>query len=327
MQKAIRFHELGGPEVLRMEDVPARQPGPGEVLLKVRAVGLNRAESMYYRGHYMEKVVLPSGLGYEATGTVSAVGPDVDPTLIGRRLSTIPGFSMNKYPVLAEEAVVPASVLAAVPDSFSAIEAAAVWMQYCTAYGALVPFGRVAAGDFVIVTAASSSVGLAAIQIVRTQGGTSIATTRTSAKKDQLLALGADHVIATEEEDLAARVQSITAGKGARIVFDPVGGDYINTLAQATANGGTIFLYGMLSGKPTPFPMAAFGRRIGMFGYTFGELRGAPEWETMKKYIYDHLADESFNPVIARTFLFDQTVEAYKYLESNQQIGKVVVTL
>ena len=91
--------------------------------------------------------------------------------------------------------------------------------------------------------------------------------------------LGADHVIATEEEDLVAQVQSITGGKGARIVFDPVGGDYINTLAQATANGGTIFLYGMLSGKPTPFPLATFGRTIGMFGYTFLELRGTPEWE------------------------------------------------
>ena len=102
-------------------------------------------------------------------------------------------------------------------------------MQYCTAYGALVPFGKVAAGDFVIITAASSSVGIAAIQIVKAQGGISIATTRTSAKKDQLIALGADHVIVTEEEDLVARVQSITGGKGARIVFDPVGGDYINS--------------------------------------------------------------------------------------------------
>jgi NADPH:quinone reductase-like Zn-dependent oxidoreductase len=234
---------------------------------------------------------------------------------------------MNRYPALAEEAVVPASVLAAVPDSFSAIEGAAVWMQYCTAYGALVTFGKVAAGDFVIITAASSSVGLAAIQIVKAQGGISIATTRTSAKKDRLIALGADHVIVTEEEDLVARAQSITGGKGARIVFDPVGGDYINTLAQATANGGAIFLYGMLSQKPTPFPLAAFGRTIGMFGYTFGELRGTPEWETMKKYIYDHLADGSFKPKIARTFPFDQTVEAYKYLESNEQIGKIVITL
>ena len=327
MTKAIRFNQIGGPEVLHIEDQSEREPGLDEVLLKVEAVGLNRAESMYYHGFYMEKVNLPSGLGYEAVGRVIAVGPKVDPSLIGKRFGTIPGYSMNQYPVLAEKAVVPASVLAAVPESFSAIEGAAVWMQSCTAYGALVSFGKVAAGDFVIITAASSSVGLAAIQIVRAQGGISIATTRTSAKKDQLIALGADHVIVTEEEELVARVQAITGGKGARVVFDPVGGDYINTLAQATSNGGTIFLYGMLSGKPTPFPLAAFGRTIGMFGYTFGELRGTPEWETMKKYIYDRLADGSFKPKVARTFPFDQTVEAYRYLESNEQIGKVVITL
>ncbi len=327
MPKAIRFNQLGGPENLHVEDLPERKPGPGEVLLKVEAVGLNRAESMYYHGQYLEKTNLPSGLGYEAIGKVLAVGPEVDPALTGKRFGTIPGFSMSQYPVLAEEAVVPAEVLAAVPESFSAVEGAAVWMQYCTAYGALVTFGKVAAGDFVILTAASSSVGLAAIQIVKAQGGISIATTRTSAKKDQLLALGADHVIVTDEEDLVARVQSITGGKGARIVFDPVGGDFMNTLAQATAAGGTIFLYGMLSGKPTPFPMAAFARTIGMFGYTFNELRGTPDWETMKTYIYDRLVDGSFKPTIAKTFPFDQTVEAYKYLESNEQIGKVVITL
>ena len=269
----------------------------------------------------------PSGLGYEALGTVLAVGPEVDPALIGKRFGTIPGFSMKQYPVLAEEAVVPASVLASVPDSLSAIEGAAVWMQYCTAYGALVPLGKVTGGDFVIITAASSSVGLAAIQIVKAQGGISIATTRTSAKKPQLLALGADHVIVTEEEDLVARVKDITAGKGARVIFDPVGGDTINTLGQATANGGIIFLYGMLSGKPTPFPMTTFSRGVAMFGYSFNQLRGTPEWEGMKKYIYDHLANGTFKPEIARTFPFDQAVEAYRYLESNEQIGKVVVTL
>ena len=327
MPKAVRFNQLGGPDVLRIEDIPSRPPGQGEVLLRVEAVGLNRAESMYYHGAYMEKPDLPSGLGYEAVGTVSAVGPGVDASLAGKRFGTIPGFSMNRFPVLAEEAVVPVDVLARIPDSFSAAQGAAVWMQYCTAYGALVPFGRVSTGDFVIITAASSSVGLAGFQIVKAQGGISIATTRTLAKKDRLLALGADHVVATEEEDLPARVKEITGGKNARIVFDPVGGDSINTLAQSTANGGTIFLYGMLSGKPTPFPMTAFGRSIAMYGYTFGELRGTPEWEVMKQYILDHLSDGSFKPEIARSFPFDQTAAAYRYLEGNEQVGKVVVTL
>ena len=326
MPKAIRFNQFGGPEVLHFEQTAERQPGAGEVSLTIQAVGLNRAESMYYHGVYMEQPTLPSGLGYEAVGIVSAVGPDVDASLTGKRFGTIPGFSMKQYPVLAETAIVPASVLAPIPDNFSATEGAAVWMQYCTAYGALVAFGKVASGDFVLITAASSSVGLAAIQIVKAQGGISIATTRTAAKKDQLLSLGADHVIVTNDEDFPARVKDITGGKGARIVFDPVGGDYINTIAQATASGGTIFLYGMLSGKPTPFPMAAFGRRIAMFGYTFNELRGTPQWDPMVSYIYDHLADGAFKPEIARTFPFDQAIDAYKYLESNEQIGKVVVT-
>jgi NADPH:quinone reductase-like Zn-dependent oxidoreductase len=327
MPKAIRFNEIGGPEVLHFEDIPERQPGPGEVALKVQAVGLNRAESMYYHGVYMEKVTPPSGLGYEAVGIVTAVGPDVDAALIGKRFGTIPGFSMGKYPCLAEQAIVPADVLAALPEHLSATEGAAVWMQYCTAYGALVPFANVSSGDFVIITAASSSVGLAAIQIVKQQGGISIATTRTSAKKDQLLALGADHVIVTDDEDLVARVMAITSGKGARVVFDPVGGDFIQTLGAATAFGGTIFLYGMLAGTPTPFPLSTFGRKIAMFGYTFNELRNTPEWDKMKSYIFDHLASGAFHPEIARTFPFDQSIEAYKFLESNQQIGKVVITL
>jgi NADPH:quinone reductase len=327
MYRAIRFDRLGGPEVLRSEDIADRRPEAGEVSLKVEAVGLNRAESMYYHGSYMEQPELPSGLGYEAVGTVVLVGAGVDSSLVGQRFGTIPGYSMNKYPVLAEMAVVPASVLAPLPESLSAAEGAAVWMQYCTAYGALVPFGKVSGDDFVIITAASSSVGLAAIQIVKAQGGTSIATTRTAAKKDRLLGLGADHVIVTNDEDLVARVGEITGGKGARIVFDPIGGDGVNRLAQATANGGAIFIYGMLSGQPTSLPMSAFGRRIALYGYTFNELRGTPDWEEMKRYIYDHLADGSFKPEIARIFPFAETAEAYKYLESNEQVGKVVITL
>jgi NADPH:quinone reductase len=282
---------------------------------------------MYYHGFYMERPKLPSGLGYEAVGTVAAVGAGVDGSLVGRRFGTIPGYSMNRYPVLAETAIVPASVLAPLPESFSATEGAAVWMQYSTAYGALVPFGKVSGDDFVIITAATSSVGLAAIQIVKAQGGTSIASTRTAAKRDRLLALGADHVIVTEEEDLVARVGEITGSKGARIVFDPIGGNGVNELAQATANGGAIFIYGMLSGQPTPFPMSAFGRRIAMYGYTFNELRNTPDWEVMKRYIFDHLVDGAFKPEISRVFPFAETVEAYRYLESNEQIGKVVITL
>ena len=326
MPKAVRFHEFGGPDVLKIEEVSLREPGPGEVTLEVAAVGLNRAESLYFHGQYFEQPRLPSGVGYEAVGTILKIGPDVDPSLIGKQFGTIPGFSMNQFPVLGEQATVPVSELAALPPTLSPVEAAAVWMQYPTAYGALVYRGKVGPGDFVILTAASSSVGLAAIQIVRAQGGTAIAATRTLAKKQQLLDLGAHHVVATQDEDLPARVSEITGGKGARIVFDPVGGDYVGTLAKATAAEGTIFLYGLLSGQPPVYPIAAFGRGISLTSYAMTEMKVPGRFEAMKTYIYDHLLDGTFKPRIAKTFPFAQTADAYKYLESNEQVGKVVVT-
>jgi Zn-dependent alcohol dehydrogenase len=135
---------------------------------------------------------------------------------MGKRAATVPGYSMNRYGVLGEEAIVPADSLAQYPTRLSTTEAAAIWMQYLTAYGALVKFGDVHAGDFVVITAASSSVGLAAIQIVKAQGATVIASTRTSTKREQLLSLGADHVIASEEENLVDRVKQLTSDKGAR---------------------------------------------------------------------------------------------------------------
>lgn len=325
--KAVRFHELGGPEILKIEEVALRQPEKDEVVIEVAAVGLNRAESMFFRGDYIYQPNLPAGLGYEAVGKVIAVGADVDLSLLGKRVSTIPGFSMNQWPALAEKAVVPAHELVEVPPTLSNVDAAASWMQYTTAYGALVELGKVGPGDFVLVTAASSSVGLAAIQIAKAQGAVAIATTRTSSKKPQLFQLGADHVIATEEENLPACVAKITGGKLARIVFDPVGGDYVNILAQATAFEGTIILYGMLSGKPTPYPMSGIWNGVALSFYLMMQTKIPERIERMKRYVYDRLADGTFKPKVDRVFRFEEVVDAYRYLESNQQVGKIVVTL
>ena len=327
--KAVRFEKLGGPEVLKLEDVSLREPGPDEVKLRVEAIGLNRAESMYFHGIYMEKPEFPSGLGYEAVGLVEAVGPGGDASLVGKRFGTVPGFSQNRYPVLAEQAIVPANVLAASPEKLSTVESAAVWMQYLTAYGALVFFGRIGRGDFVVIPAASSSVGLAAIQITKAEGATSIATTRTSAKKAELLQLGADHVIATEEEDLSARVAEITGGKGARVIFDPVAGPYVKTLVSAAAQEGTIFLYGVLSGEATPFPvMEAFAKGVSLTAYTLHQITAYPERiAEAKRYVIERLEDGRFKPKVARVFRLAEVQDAYRYLESNQQVGKVVITV
>ena len=329
MPKVIRFHELGGPQSLKFEDVPTPQPKEGEVRLKVKAVGLNRAEALFTRGKYLEQPKLPAGLGYEAAGTVDAVGPGVDQSWLGKQVATIPAFSMNQYPMLGEEVLAPVHALGEYPPNLTPVQAAAIWMQYFTAYGGLIQIGQVAAGDYVVITAASSSVGLAAIEITKAEGGIAIATTRKRDKASELLKLGADHVIATEEEDIVARVKEITGGKGARVIFDPVAGPFVDKLAAIASNRGIIVEYGSLSQQPTQFPLGvALLKGLTLRGYILWEVTGDPKKLAVgKKYFYDRLADGRFHPKVDKTFPFAQTVQAYEYLESNQQIGKVVITV
>src|SRR5262245_4479624 len=218
MPRIVQFHRLGGPEVLEIVDVPSSEPSSGEVTLRVQAIGLNRAESMFMHGYYLEPPRLPARLGYEASGIVTAIGPSVDPRWLYKNVSTIPAFSPNRYGVIGTEVIVPVHALAEYPSHLTPIEATSIWMQYMTAYGALVDLGRLKKKEFALITAASSSVGLAAIQTVKAEGAVSIATTRTEAKRDELLALGADHVVVTDAEDLVSRIKDITGGAGARIL-------------------------------------------------------------------------------------------------------------
>lgn len=327
--KVVRFHAVGGPEVLKIEEEPIPEPGKGEALLHVKAIGLNRAEVMFRSGQYLETPVLPSKLGYEAAGVVAAVGPDVDKSWIGKKASTVPGFVMTSYGVYGELALVPASALAVYPEKLSPEEGTSIWMQYLTAYGALITNAQIKKGDFVIITAASSSVGIAAIEMVKAEGAVSIATTRASKKKGILVEVGADHVIATEEEDFLARVKEITGGQGARVIFDPIGGKGIELLAEAAALEGTIFEYGALAPEPTPFPLfAALSKGLTVRGYTVREILSVPERKAKAvRYVFDQIEKGHFKPRIDRVFPLAQIVEAHRYMESNQQIGKIVVTV
>lgn len=327
--KIVRFHQTGGPEVLKCEDLSLPEPAGGEARLRVKAIGLNRAEVMFREGRYLVAPELPSKLGYEASGIVEAIGPGVDLSWLGKTVSTVPAFPANKYGVYGEVAIVPALALAEYPATLSFEQGTSIWMQYLTAYGALIQFGNLTRGDFVLITAASSSVGIAAIEIAKAEGATSIATTRTAAKKAQLLALGADHVIVTGEEDLAARVSEITAGKGARIIFDPIAGKGLEALANAASFHGTIFQYGALAAEPTPFPLfATLSKGLTIRGYTLFEVVANPDvFPKAKQYVFDHVAAGRFKPIIDKTFPLSQIVEAHRYMESNQQIGKIVVTV
>jgi NADPH:quinone reductase-like Zn-dependent oxidoreductase len=328
MPKIVRFHEVGDASVLKIEELPKPQPKEGEVLLKVEAIGLNRAEVMFRMGQYLEQPHFPSLLGYEASGIIEAVGPGVTGLKPGDRVSSIPSFLMTKYGTYGEYVVLPAHALAPYPANLSPVEGAAIWMQYFTAYG-VVEIGGLKKGQHLLITAAASSVGLAAIQIAKALGAISIATTRSKAKASALSDAGADFVVNTKNEDLVQRIQDITGGKGFALAFDPVAGPGLETLAKAAGEYAIILEYGALDPEPTPYPLfAAIGKGLNIRGFRVSEILSAPEhFGRAKKFITDKLADGTFRPIIAKTFALSEIVEAHRYMESNEHVGKIVVTV
>jgi NADPH:quinone reductase-like Zn-dependent oxidoreductase len=325
--RVVRIHRLGGPEVLTLETSDVGDPGAGQALVRIQAIGLNRSEAGYRSGQYLIAPKLPSLMGYEASGILEAVGAGVTGFTVGEPVCVLPNFRMGEYGVYADRAIVPASSLTAPPPGLGPVESASVWMQYFTAFG-IVQAGRLALGDFVLIPAASSSVGLAAIQIANWLGAEPIALTRTSAKREALLAQGARHVVASTECDVPAEVMRITGGRGAKVVFDPVGGPFVETLAKAMTDEGTLIVYGSLAGAATPYPhWSAALKGLSMRGWVASQIWNHPQRFThFRELILRGLAGGHLHPVIAKTFGLDDIIEAHRYLESNQQVGKIIVT-
>jgi NADPH:quinone reductase-like Zn-dependent oxidoreductase len=329
MSRSIKFAKAGGPEVLEFIETQVPAPGPHEVRIKVKAIGINRADSMWRNDKYTEPVKFPAGLGYEAAGIVDAVGKDVTGFAAGDAVSTIPAFSLNKYSTYGEVILVPDHAVVKHPESLSFVEAASVWMMFITAYGALIFDAQVKAGDFVIIPAASSSVGLAAIQIANYAGATPIVLTRTSEKKTRLHEAGGAHVIATQEQDVVAEVMRITDGNGARVAFDPVGGLDFPKLIAALSNQGIAYIYGALSDGDTPMPVLEMIRKMPTVkGYSVRLVLGdEARRKVAVEYVTNGLASGALKPIIDRIFKFDDMVEVHRYLENSGQFGKIVVTL
>src|SRR5471030_2777561 len=329
MSRIIHFTAPGGPEVLTYKDIDVAVPAAGEVRIRVKAIGLNRAESMWRTGEYIEEVKLPARLGYEAAGFVDAVGPDVTGFAVGDAVNTIPAFSQNQYGMYGELVLAPVSAVVKHPPGLSFEEAASIWMMFITVYGAFVEAADLKAGDAVLIPAASSSVGLAAIQLVNMIGATPIALTRSSAKRQQLLDDGAAFVIATEEQDMVAEVMRITNGAGARVVFDPVGGPSLRKLIQAMTTGGMLLVYGALSEEPSELSyLDLLIKMPTIVGFTIWSTTGDPvRQKAAVDFILAGLASGALKPVIDKTFTFDEMVEAHRYLEANDQFGKIVVTV
>lgn len=329
MPKVIRFHQVGGPDVLQFDDIAVAAPQAGEVQIRVKALGINRAEVMYRTGAYVIEPRFPATLGYEASGEVTAVGPGVDDVAVGDAVSVIPAFSFADYGMYGELVNAPAHAVVRNPVGVSHEQAAATWMKFVTAYGALIHYGKLHSSDTVVIGAATSSVGLAAIQIAKRVGATAIALTRSLEKAATLRDLGADHVLLSHDPDLTPRILEASGGKGARIIFDPVGGPGARDLLRAMAQGGIYYQYGALDARDMPVPvMEILAKHLVIQGYELFEItQDEAALAQAKAFISEGLAAKALRPVIDRVFRFDDIREAHRYMEAGNQVGKIVVTL
>ncbi len=270
MPITAQFDALGGPENVKLIDRSTQPPAPGEVQVRMRAAGLNRAELLYIAGHYLVQPPIPEALlGAEGAGEIVAIGEDVSDYSIGDRVCVLPMMDWAKYETLAEVANVPANALERIPDGISYEDAAAFWMAFATAYGMILQSGEMpnkADGRTAVITGASSSVGTAAFQILREIGAVSIATTRTQKKVSDLRKAGADHVVVRDDEDLGSRLAEITNGNGVDLVCDSIIGKMIEPVAEALAAEGTLVLMGFQSGEVPGLPSTRSSQKASRSG-------------------------------------------------------------
>jgi NADPH:quinone reductase-like Zn-dependent oxidoreductase len=327
MSKSIFFYQPGAADVQRIEDVAVPQPGPHDVQIRVQAIGLNRSDLIYRRGDHPTRPPSPSSNGAEAAGVVVSVGAGVHGFVVGDDVTVVPHMDplRGTYGELINVAA--SRVMKAAPG-LSSLENAAFWASYLTAYGGLIQIGQLAAGEFVIIPAASSSVGLAAIQIAKAVGARAIALTRDPGKIERLLQAGADAAFLTGGEHLSKQLDECMSGRGARVVFDPVGGSGTAVLAQALCKYGTYVIYGVMSGEATQFPIAAaFENLLTMTVFRLDFVNRPEEFAHAKHFLDAHLSSGALKPAIDRVFPFADVIEAHLYMESNRHFGKIVLTV
>lgn len=324
MPRVVMFDEFGGPDVMHVVEEPVVEPAAGEVRVRIEAFSVNPLDQMMRSGTSPAPVPLPRArLGVEGTGVVDALGPEVTGLEVGDPvvLTAVPDASVRGS--YAEYTTVPASRVIARPDGLGVTEAAAIWVAYSTAYGALFEKAGMRPGDHVLISAASGGVGRAAMQIANQIGAVPIAVTRHSAKKDDLLAAGAAAVIATDHMDVAEAVRHHTGGTGADIVLDVVMGPGQQDLLAATRPGGTLVAAGFLDPRPTPFPRRP---QLTIISYgSFEHTLDAVVVRRMAAFLNAGVRLGALRPAIDKVFTLDDVVDAHRHLEKGLHAGKKIV--
>ncbi len=311
--KAIRFYEFGGPEVLRLEDAPDPKPGDSDVLVSLVASGVNPSEVSRRAGRMGQAADFPALLGIEGAGTVAEVGKDVASVKVGDRVVVRqPPYSY------AELVVVPERSVFVVPDNLGLVEASTIAIIYTTAWAALCVRGGAKAGDTILVQAAASGVGIAAIQLAKLIGATVIATASSAEKLDWAKQYGLDHGINYVEQDFVEEAKRLTDGRGVDVIVDGVGGDVLAKGINALARFGCLTVFGGAGGRETAFPVASLYRNAVSVIGAGGSLTPPEDF----RQILVWFGEGKLHPTIDRTWPLADAVEAHRYQESRRIKGK-----
>ncbi|MBT8769538.1 zinc-dependent alcohol dehydrogenase family protein [Pseudomonas boanensis] len=336
MSRMIRFHQFGGPEVLKLEELPSPVPGPGEVLVRTQALGVGWKDVLWRQNLAAEQPTqLPSGLGFELAGVVEAVGPGVDDLVPGTPVASFPASTPNRHPAWGDLVVMPRNGLVAYPDTLTPIEASVHYTPLLMAYFALVDLGGLKAGQHVLITEAGHCLAPQTVQLAKALGAKVIASTSHPESRAFLRELGADKIIVTEEQDLVLEIERITEGKGVEIVLDQCAGQQLKLLGDVAATRGKLILYGVNGGNDAAFPAcAAFKKHLQFHRHCVLDFTGSPEMgiepnEALVKRALEHInqltRDQLLKPPIDRVFAFEDFADANRYMETCPPGGRVVM--
>lgn len=318
MKAAVLYGEQ---ELPKYETVPDPVAGKGELLIKVEATGVNYADTMMRRGFYLQKPQFPFIPGFEFSGTVVKTGEGVDHSWVGRRVM---GFCQSAY---AEYLVVPESGAIPAPENFSFEEAAAFPVVFLTAYAMLKISAKARSGETILVHAAAGGVGTATVQLAKKMGLRIIATASSEEKLSRVKELGADFTINYKERDFVQPVLDFTRGKGADIIFESVGGDFIDRDIDAAAPFGRIVVFGMASGSMQPPNLAKmFKNSVAVSAFWMFTL--AHQSDALREMVQELLlmvAREGIRPIISQVYALRDASQALAALESRSTYGKLLL--
>lgn len=327
----------GGVEVLKVQETRDPTPAKGEVVVQVKAAGLNFADILARQGLYPDGPKKPCVMGYEVAGVIEAVGEGVDRQLAGKAV-----VAMTRFRGQAEKVAIAANQLFAKPESLSFELAAAIPVNYLTAYALLKVMGSLHTGESVLIHNAGGGVGLAAIDIARKIGATTFGTA-SPGKHEFLRERGLDHPIDYRNQDWLQVLKQLTDGRGVDLVIDPIGGSHWKKSYAALRHTGRLGMFGVSSasangmmGKlkmikaaaqmPRFHPIGLLNKNRGVFGLNLGHMWHEPEKvATWMKAILEGVSEGWIRPHVDKTFLFAQAGEAHSYMEARKNIGKVVL--